>query len=135
MAISDSCPEIPHHQMRGADLPRAAFGLFVLLLRLGQQTLDEVRFSQPRERRHLGCPHDQRLARQRFASQRDRLLLVAAIHCDLSAHGVEFADDARPVLFRAAVLKRLLSCLEPALDLIELVGVLRHPGLQQGHQR
>ena len=50
------------------------------------------------------------------------------------ADGIEFADDARPVLLGAAALQRQLAGLEPALDMIELIGVLRHPRLQQGEQ-
>ena len=127
--------QVPHHQVRGTNLPGAALGLLVLFLRLGQQPLDEVRLGQPRQRRHPGGAHDQRLTRQRFIGQGDGLLLVAAVHRHLRTYRVELADDARPVLFRAAFLQGLFAGLEPAFYLVELVRVLRHPGLQQGEQR
>ncbi len=127
--------QVPHHQVRRTNLPGAALGLLVLFLRLGQQPLDEVRLGQPRQRRHPGGAHDQRLTRQRFIGQGDGLLLVAAVHRHLRTYRVELADDARPVLLRTAFLQSLFAGLEPALYLVELVGVLRHPSLQQGEQR
>ena len=116
--------EAPDHQVRGIDLASTALGFLVLLLRLRQCTLDEMHLGQAGHRRHPRGAHDQRLAGQRLLGQGDGALLVALVHRHLRAHRVELADDARPVLLRAAALQSQFGGLEPALDVIELVGVL-----------
>ena len=127
--------QAPQHRVRGIDLLRPAHGVLMQLLGLLQVALDEVRLGQHRHRRDLGGAHGQWLEGQRLARQGHGLLLVALVDRHLGAHRLEVGLDAHPLLGGELVLLRRLAGLQPALDLIALVLVLRGPGLQQGKQR
>ncbi len=127
--------EAPQHRVRGVDLLRAAHVFLVLMLGLGQIALDEVRLGQHRQRRHPRGAHGQRLERQRLAGEGHGTLLVALVDRHLGAHRLVFGLDALPLLGTELLALHRLAGLQPALDLIALVLVLRGPGLQQGEQR
>ena len=139
MALGDGdlrqLAEAPQHRVGGIDLLRAAHGFLVLLLGLLQLALDEMHLGQHRHRRHPRGAHGQRFEGQGLTGEGHGLLQIALVDRHLGAHRLEIRLDALPLLRAVQALLRRFAGLQPALDLVALILVLRGPGLQQGEQR